>query len=87
MLGKHFFPRLLLLHYFQQTPKLIWDRAAYFYANDGIVASTQLDSLQREFDVRAGLFDRFGLRMNTRNMVSMACQQCNMPGGMLVVEY
>ena len=39
----------------------IWDLAAYFYAGDGIVASTQPERLQSSFDVLAGLFDRVGL--------------------------
>ena len=50
--------------------------AEYFYSDDGLVASTQADRLQREFDVLAILFDWVGLRMNTKNMVSMAYQPC-----------
>ena len=40
----------------------IIDLAAYFYANDGIMASTQTERLHRAFDVLTGLFDRVGLR-------------------------
>ena len=43
----------------------IIDLAEYFYANDGFVASTQLERIQREFAVLASLFDRVGLLKNT----------------------
>ena len=43
----------------------IIDLVAYFYANCGLVASTQPERLQRAFDVLTGLFDRFVLRTNT----------------------
>ena len=46
---------------------------AYFYANDGLVASTQPESIYREFNVLTGLFDRVILRTNRRKTVSMAC--------------
>ena len=50
----------------------IRDLAAYFYAKNGLVALTQPERLQREFDVIEGLFYRFGLRTNTSNTVRMA---------------
>ena len=65
----------------------IQDLAAYFYADDGLVASTQPERLQREFDVLTGLFDQVGLRTNTRKTVIIACQPCHMPGSILVVVY
>ena len=52
----------------------IRDLAAYLNAGYGLVASTQPERLQREFDVLTGLFDRVVLRKNTRKTVSMACQ-------------
>ena len=60
----------------------IIDLEAYFYANNGFVASTQPERLQRVFDVRTGLFDRFKLRTNTAKTVGMVCQLCHAPGGM-----
>ena len=53
---------------------LIQDLAAYFYVDKGIVASTQIGRIQRDFDVLASLFDQVGLRTNTQETVSMACQ-------------
>ena len=61
---------------------MIIDLAADFYANDSLVASTQLERLQRLFDVLTILFDRVGLHTNTANMVGMLCQPCHAPGGM-----
>ena len=61
----------------------IIDLAAYLYAKNGLVASTQPKRLQRKFDVLTGLFYRFRLRKNTANMVGMVCQTCHAPGGML----
>ena len=54
---------------------------AYFYADDGLVASTQPERLHREFDVLTGLFDRVGLRNNMAKTAGMVCQPCHMPGG------
>ena len=39
----------------------IIDMAAYFYANDGLMASTQPKRLHRVFDVLTGLFEGVGL--------------------------
>ena len=44
----------------------IIDLAAYFYANDGLVASTQPERLQRAFDVLTSLFNQVGLRKTRR---------------------
>ena len=66
---------------------LIWYLVEYFSANDGIIASTQSERLQRSFDVLAGLFGHVGLRTIMRNMVSVDCQPCHTPGRMLVVAY
>ena len=49
----------------------IIDLAAYFYTDDGLVASTQPEKLKRAFDVLTGLLDRVGLRTNTENTVGM----------------
>ena len=62
----------------------IRDMAAYFYSDDGLVASPQLERLQSSFDVLTGLFDRVGLWKNARNTVSMACYPCHTPVRILV---
>ena len=49
----------------------IIDLAAYFYANDGLVASTQPERLQRVFDVLTGIFYCVVLRKNTAKTVDM----------------
>ena len=54
---------------------------AYFYADDGLVASTQPERLQRAFDVLTGLFNRVVLKKNTENTAVMVCQPCHAPGG------
>ena len=60
----------------------IIDLASYFYTNDGLVASTQPERLQRNFDVLTGIFDRFHLQKNTANTVGMVCQPFHAPGSM-----
>ena len=59
----------------------IIDLAAYLYADDSLVASTQPERLQRAFDVLTGLFDRVGLQTNTAKTVDMVCHKCHAPGG------
>jgi len=44
-----------------------------FYADDGKVASTDPEWLQRAFDVLVGLFGRIGLKTNVRKTVAMIC--------------
>ena len=61
----------------------IWGLETYFYADDGIVISTQPERLQRSFDALTGFFDRVGLKKNMRTKVSMACQPCHAPGRIL----
>ena len=65
----------------------IQDLAEYFYAGDGLVASTQLERLHRASGVFTGLFDRVSLRMNTRKTVSMDCQKCHTPVRMYLEAY
>ena len=43
----------------------------YFYANDGLLASTRSERLQLEFHVLTDIFDRVGLRTNVGKTVSM----------------
>ena len=61
--------------------------AAYFYANYGLVASTQPERLQRVFGILTGLFDWVGLQTNTSKTVGMVCRSCHVPGGMLDEVY
>ena len=65
----------------------IIDMAAYFYAEDGLVAPTQPERLNREFDVLTSLFYRVGLRTNTSKTVDMVCQLCHAPCGMSEEAY
>ena len=49
----------------------IIDLAAYFYSDNGLVESTQMDRLHRKFDVLTGIFERFALQTNTAKKVGM----------------
>ena len=60
---------------------------AYFYTDEGLVALTQPERLQRAVDVLTGLFDRVGLRTNTEKTVGVVCQTYHAPGGMLEASY
>ena len=51
----------------------IQDLEAQFYANNGLVASTQPERLQRAFVILSVLFDQVGIRMNASETVSMTC--------------
>ena len=61
--------------------------AAFFYVDDGFFTSTQPETLHWAFGVLSGLFDRVGLRKNTRKTVIMACHLFHKPGRMLVEAY
>ena len=61
--------------------------AAYFYADDGLVESTQQERLQKTFYVLTGFFDRVGLMKNMAKTVGMLCQPYHAPGGMLEEAY
>ena len=65
----------------------IQDLAAYFYAENDLVTLTQLERLQRVFDLLTGLLDRVGLRKNTKKTVSMACQPFHATGRVAPVAY
>ena len=65
----------------------IQDLAAYFYANDGLFVLTQLEMLQREFEILKDLSDWVSLLKNTRKTVIMERQLCHTPGRMSVVVY
>ena len=65
----------------------ITNLATYFYADNGLVASTQLERLPREFDILTGLFDRVVLRKNTEKTVGMVYQPCHTMRGMSEEAY
>ena len=49
-------------------------RAAFFYADDGPVASTDPVWLQGAFDTLTGLFNRVRLQTNVGNTVGVICR-------------
>ena len=55
-------------------------QAALFYADDGMVASSDPRWLQWAFATLVGLFDRVGLNTNTEKTVSMTCRPCTAAG-------
>ena len=62
-------------------------QAALFYADNGMLASSDPQWLQWAFTQLVGLFDRVGLNTNTRKMVSMTCRPCNTTGNRLEEAY
>ena len=62
-------------------------QAALFYADDGMIASTDPRWLQWDFTILVGLFDRVGLKTNQRKTVSMACWPCSAAGNRLEQSY
>ena len=48
-------------------------QAALFYADDGMLASSDPEWLQWDFTQLVGLFDRVGLKTNCKKTVSMTC--------------
>ena len=67
-----------------------WDvksLAAYFYADDELLASTWVARLQWYFNTLAELFDRVELRTNVAKMVIMDCRPCRALGGHSVMVY
>ena len=51
-------------------------QAALFYADDGMIASSNPQWLQWAFTQIVGLFDRVGLNTNINKTVSMTCRPC-----------
>ena len=52
-------------------------QAALFYADNGMLASSDPQWLQWVFTQLVGLFDRVGLNTNSRKTVSMTCRPCS----------
>ena len=51
-----------------------WHQNDLFYADDGMVASSDLRWLQGSFSTLVGMFDRVGLKTNVSNTVGMVCR-------------
>ena len=62
-------------------------QAALFYANDGMVASSDPVWLQGAFNALVGLFDRAGLRTNARKTIGMVCHPCQAAGNLTMEAY
>ena len=60
---------------------------AFFYEDNGILASLQLSRLHSALDVLTGLFGRVILQNNFKNMVGIVCQHYLMDGGHLESAY
>ena len=52
----------------------------FFYADYGVVASTDPGWLQSEFDLLAGMFDWVGLQTNVCKTVGIVCRPCRVAG-------
>ena len=61
-------------------------QAALFYADDGMVISSDPAWLQGAFTALVGIFDRVGLRKIVRNTVSMFYQPCQVGAGNITYE-
>ena len=55
-------------------------RVEFFYADYGMVDSTELGWLQTVFDTLTGLFDRVVLKINVNKTVRMVCHTCQEAG-------
>ena len=60
---------------------------ALFYADNGMVASSDPRWLQGEFSTLVGIYDRVGLRTNFRKTVSMVCPPCQAAGNQSEAVY
>ena len=62
-------------------------QAAHFYADDGMVASSDPRWLQWAFNTLVVIFDRVGLHTNVGKTVSMTCRPCPTAGNQSEVAY
>ena len=62
-------------------------QAALFYADDGMVASSDPRWLQWAFNALVGLFERVGLQTNVGKTVSMVCRPCPAAGNQSEAAY
>ena len=62
-------------------------QAALFYADDGMVTSSDPQWLHGAFNTLVGLFDRVGLRGNVGKTVGMVCHPCQAVGTLSEAAY
>ena len=62
-------------------------QVALFYANNGMVASSDPAWLQGAFNALVGLFYRVGLKTNVGNTVGMVCHPCQAAGNITTAAY
>ena len=62
-------------------------QAALFYADDGMVASSEPRWLQGAFNTLFSLFDRMVLRKNSGKTVGMVCHPCQAAGNLSTAAY
>ena len=62
-------------------------QAALFYADDGMVASSDPACIHGTFNALVGLFDRVGLQKNVGKTVGMVCHPCQVAGKMTQAAY
>ena len=62
-------------------------QVALFYANDGMVASSDPVWLQGAFNALKGLFERVVLQTNVGKTVSMVCHPCQAAGNPTTSAY
>ena len=56
-------------------------QSVVFYADEGMVVSSEPAWLQGNFSALVAIFDRVGLRTNVNKTVSMACHPCRAGSG------
>ena len=62
-------------------------QAALFYADNGMVASSDPRCLQGAFNTLIGLFDRVGLQGNVGKTAGMVSHPCQAAGNLSTEEY
>ena len=62
-------------------------QAALFYADDGMVASSDPQWLQGALNTLVGLFDRVGMQTNVGKTVGIVCHPCQAAGNLSKVAY
>ena len=62
-------------------------QAALFYADNGMVASSDPVWMQGAFNALVVLFDRVGLQTNVRKTVGMVCHPCQAAGNLTTAAY
>ena len=62
-------------------------QVALFYADDGMVASSDPRWLQGAFNTLVGMFDKVGLWENVGKTVDMVCHPCQAAGNLSTAAY